>query len=60
MLVSLVFGNLQLDHVTLDQNSTVMMRYGRKESAAREINPRKAFIADARMTANLWLRPGNR
>jgi hypothetical protein len=63
------FDNLQLNHLTLDLDSTVMTRYGEQEGAARGYNPRKpgrhshhplmAFIADARMIANLWLRPGN-
>ena len=63
------FSNLQLDHITLDLDSTVMTRYGQQEGAARGYNPRKpgrnahhplmAFVADARMIANLWLRPGN-
>ena len=63
------FSNLQLDHITLDLDSTVMTRYGQQEGAARGYNSRKpgrnahhplmAFVADARMIANLWLRPGN-
>ena len=63
------FGNLHIDHLTLDLDSTVMTRYGQQEGAARGYNPRKpgryshhplmAFVADARMIANLWLRPGN-
>ena len=63
------FGNLNIDHLTLDLDSTVMTRYGEQEGAARGYNPRKpgrnshhplmAFVADTRMIANLWLRPGN-
>ncbi len=63
------FGNLHIDHLTLDLDSTVMTRYGQQEGAARGYNPRKpgryshhplmAFVADTRMIANLWLRPGN-
>jgi len=63
------FGNLHIDRLTLDLDSTVMTRYGRQEGAARGYNPRKpgryshhplmAFVADTRMVANLWLRPGN-
>lgn len=63
------FGNLNLNYLTLDLDSTVMTRYGQQEGAARGYNPRKpgrhfhhplmAFVADARMIANLWLRPGN-
>ena len=46
-----------------------MTRYGQQEGAARGYNPRKpgrcshhplmAFVADTRMIANFWLRPGN-
>jgi hypothetical protein len=64
-----LFGQLQLDGLTLDLDSTVMTRYGEQEGAARGYNPRKpgrnshhplmAFVADTRMVANLWLRPGN-
>ncbi|MFO0216797.1 MAG: transposase, partial [Burkholderiales bacterium] len=55
---------------TLDLDSTVMTRYGAQEGAARGYyNPAKrgrashhplmAFMADTRMIANCWLRPGN-
>jgi hypothetical protein len=63
------YSNLHIDHLTLDLDSTVMTRYGQQEGAARGYNPRKpgryshhplmAFVADTRMIANLWLRPGN-
>jgi len=33
------FGNLHIDHLTLDLDSTVMTRYGQQESAARGYNP---------------------
>ena len=46
-----------------------MTRYGTQEGAARGFNPAKrgrvshhplmAFVADTRMIANCWLRPGN-
>ena len=59
------FDNLQVNHLTLDLDSTVMTRYGQQEGAARGYNPRKpgrcshhplmAFVADTRMIANLWL-----
>jgi len=55
--------------VTLDLDSTVMTRYGAQQGAARGYNPAKrgrashhplmAFVADTRMVANLWLRPGD-
>ena len=64
-----LFGQLQLDGLTLDLDSTVMTRYGFQEGASRGYNPTKrgrashhplmAFVADTRMVANLWLRPGN-
>jgi hypothetical protein len=64
-----LFGQLQLNHLTLDLDSTVMTRYGQPEGAAKGYNPRKpgrlshhplmAFVADTRMMANCWLRPGN-
>jgi hypothetical protein len=64
-----LFGQLQLDNLTLDLDSTVMTRYGKPEGAAKGYNPSKpgrlshyplmAFVADTRMIANCWLRPGN-
>jgi len=63
------FSQLHLDHLTLDLDSTVMTRYGHQAGAKRGYNPRKrgrashhplmAFIADTRMVANCWLRPGD-
>lgn len=63
------FEQLSLDHLTLDMDSTVMTRYGEQEGAARGYNPHKrgrvshhpllAFVSDARMIANCWLRPGD-
>jgi len=68
-LYAWLFGQIQLDGLTLDLDSTVMTRYGEQEGATRGYNPRKpgrkshhplmAFVADLRMVANLWLRPGN-
>jgi hypothetical protein len=64
-----LFGQLALDGLTLDLDSTVMTRYGQQEGAARGYNPTKpgrashhplmAFVSDTRMVANCWLRPGN-
>ena len=58
-----------LKRITLDLDSTVLPRYGTQEGAARGYNPGRrgrpshhplmAFIAEARMVANFWLRPGN-
>jgi len=64
-----MFGQLSINGLTLDLDSTVMTRYGAQEGAARGYNPGKrgrashhplmAFVADTRMIANCWLRPGN-
>lgn len=58
-----------LPRVTLDLDSTVITRHGEQEGATRGYNPGKrgrnshhpllAFVAEARMVANFWLRPGN-
>lgn len=55
--------------ITLDLDSSVMTRYGEQEGSSIGYNPRKpgrpshhpimAFIADMRMVAHSWLRPGN-
>lgn len=54
---------------TVDLDSTVMTRYGKQEGSLVGYNPQKrgrashhpimAFIADLRMVAHSWLRPGN-
>lgn len=64
-----LFGKIAINGITLDLDSTVMTRYGKQEGAARGYNPAKrgrashhplmAFVADTRMIANCWLRPGN-
>jgi DNA-directed RNA polymerase subunit L len=64
-----MFGQLAINGITLDLDSTVMTRYGTQEGAARGYNPAKrgrvshhplmAFVADTRMIANCWLRSGN-
>lgn len=58
-----------LSRITLDMDSTVLTRHGEQEGATRGYNPGKrgrpshhpllAFVAEARMVANFWLRPGN-
>lgn len=63
------FQQLQFDNYTLDFDSTIMTRYGNQEGASVGYNPRKpgrkshhpllAFVAECRMVANFWLRPGN-
>ena len=64
-----LFAQLAVDGLTLDLDSTVMTRYGQQEGAVRGYNPQKpgrashhplmAFVAEVRMVANCWLRPGN-
>ena len=63
------FSHLHFDNYTLDLDSTVLTRYGNQEGAKVGYNSKKhgrkshhpllAFIAEARMIANFWLRPGN-
>ena len=63
------FRNLHFDNYTLDFDSSVLTRYGRQQGAQKGYNPRKpgrpshhplmAFVAETRMVANCWLRPGN-
>jgi len=58
-----------LKRLTLDMDSTVLTRHGEQEGATRGYNPSRrgrpshhpllAFVAEARMVANFWLRPGN-
>lgn len=58
-----------LHSITLDMDSTVITRHGGQQGAARGYNPNKrgrlshhpllAFVAEARMVANFWLRPGD-
>jgi hypothetical protein len=64
-----LFDQLSVLRVTLDLDSTVMTRYGAQDGAAKGYNPKKpgrlshhplmAFVADFRLIANCWLRPGN-
>ena len=68
-LFSWFFSQLIFDNYTLDFDSTVMVREGSQEGAARGYNPKRpgrpshhpllAFVSDVRMIANFWLRPGN-
>ena len=63
------FQSLQLNYFTLDIDSSVITRYGEQEGAKKGYNPKKkgrkshhpiiAFVNDARMVANFWLRSGN-
>ena len=65
-----LFGKISaLKRVTLDVDSTVITHNGEQEGAARGYNPTRqgrarhhpllAFVSEARMVANFWLRPGN-
>jgi len=65
-----LFGKVPaMKSVTLDFDSTVVTRNGQQEGACRGYNPARhgrvshhpllAFIADFRLIANFWLRPGN-
>lgn len=68
-LFSWFFSELVFDNYTLDFDSTVMVREGSQEGAAKGYNPKRpgrpshhplsAFVSDVRMIANYWLRPGN-
>ncbi len=68
-LYSWLFGQIAINGVTLDLDSTVMTRYGTQQGAAKGYNPAKrgrlshhplmAFVAESQMIANCWLRPGN-
>lgn len=68
-LFSWFFSEMIFDNYTLDFDSTVMVREGSQEGAAKGYNPKRpgrkshhpllAFISDVRMIANYWLRPGN-
>ena len=63
------FSELKFDNYTLGFDSTVMVREGNQEGAAKGYNPKRpgrlshhpllAFVSDVRMIANYWLRPGN-
>lgn len=61
--------NIKLKNITVDFDSSVMTRYGEQEGSKVGYNPSKpgrashhplmAFVAETRMVANSWLRPGN-
>lgn len=63
------FSELLFDNYTLDFDSTVMVREGNQQGAAKGYNPKRpgrlshhpllAFVSEVRMVANYWLRPGN-
>ncbi len=61
--------NLKIKNITIDFDSSVITRYGEQEGSKVGYNANKpgrashhplmAFIAETRMVANAWLRPGN-
>lgn len=63
------FKEIKFDNYTLDLDSTILTRYGKQQGAKKGYNPKKpgrnthhpliAFVAEARMTVNFWLRSGN-
>jgi hypothetical protein len=63
------FDQLPPQTFTVDLDSSVLTRYGRQEGSRVGYNPRKrgrpshhplmAFVADLRLVAHSWLRPGN-
>jgi hypothetical protein len=63
------FGQIPPRTITLDLDSSVLTRYGTQEGCLVGYNPHKpgrpshhplmAFVADLRMVAHSWLRPGN-
>ena len=64
------FGKIStIERVTLDMDSTVITRHGQQIGARHGYNPNKrgclshyplpAFVAECRMVANFWLRPGD-
>ena len=65
-----IFAKIEtLKRLTLDMDSTVLTRYGEQAGANCGYNPSKpgrashhpllAFVSEARLVANFWLRPGN-
>ena len=68
-LFSWFFSELVFDNYTLDFDTTVIVREGSQEGAAKGYNPKRpgrpshhpllAFVSDVRMIANYRLRPGN-
>ena len=63
------FDQIPQKNITLDLDSSVITRYGKQEGSLVGYNPQKrgrpshhpimAFIADLRMVAHSWMRPGN-
>jgi hypothetical protein len=63
------FSQLHLDKMTIDLDSTIITRHGNQEGVARGYNPKRkgrgshhpliAFVAEAKMVANAWMRSGD-
>lgn len=63
------FGQLTLDKYTIDLDSTVITRHGTQEGVEKGYNPTRhgrgshhplmAFVAEAKMIANAWMRTGD-
>jgi hypothetical protein len=63
------FSQLKLDKMTIDLDSTVLTRHGNQEGVAKGYNPKRhgrgshhpliAFVAEAKMIANAWMRTGD-
>ena len=68
-LHSWLMDQVNIEHITLDLDSTVITRAGNQEGSAKGYNPLRrgrnshhpliAFVSQTRMVANAWLRPGN-
>lgn len=68
-IYSWMFSQLKFDNFTLDVDSSAWTRYGKQQGAKKGYNPKKrgrashhpiiAFVAEMKMVANFWLRPGN-
>ena len=63
------FSQIELDKMTIDLDSTVITRHGIQEGVAKGYNPKRpgrgshhpliAFVAEAKMVANAWMRTGD-
>ena len=63
------FDRISINRLTVDVDSTIITRCGSQQGTAKGYNPSKpgrkshhpllAFIAESRMVANFWLRPGD-
>lgn len=63
------FSQLKMDKMTIDLDSTVITRHGSQEGVVKGYNPKRhgrgshhpliAFVAEAKMVANAWLRDGD-